>query len=94
MHTFFVLENMSGLKTGKIYGEICLNLDKSEIQAAKLKRDKITNEEYDQWRYKYSELDTCPHWTKVPSQTIIDIFLEKCIKKKRKKRDARRKKVQ
>lgn len=54
-------------------------------QATKLEQGKIAKEEYDQWQYKYSELDTYQHWVKVPSQTISDIFLEKYIKKKRKK---------
>ena len=44
MHTFFVLEDMYGLKIRKINREICLSLDKSEIQATKLKRGKITKE--------------------------------------------------
>ncbi|MCI8371637.1 MAG: hypothetical protein HFI75_04440 [Lachnospiraceae bacterium] len=42
-------------------------------QAAKLERGEITKEEYDQWRYKYLELDTSKHWAKVPSQAVIDL---------------------
>ena len=72
---------MYGLKIGKIDGEICLRLDKSDYstyssmfymfhawqeQTAKLEQGEITKEEYDQWRYKYPELDTSKHWAKVP----------------------------
>ncbi len=78
---------MYGLKIGEIDGEICLRLDKSDYstytsmfdmfhawqeQAAKLEQGEITKEEYDQWRYKYPELDTSKHWAKVPSQAVSD----------------------
>ena len=73
MHTLFALEDMYGLKIGEINGEACLRLDKSagasylsmldmfnawQDKAAKLEREEITKEEYDQWRYNYPELDT------------------------------------
>ncbi len=81
MHTLFALEDMYGLKIGEIDGEICLRLDKSDYstytsmfdmfhawqeQAAKLEQGEISREKYDQWRYKYPELDTSKHWAKVP----------------------------
>ena len=84
---------MYGLKIGKIDGEICLRLDKSDYstyssmfdmfhawqeQAAKLEQGEITKEEYDQWRYKYPELDTSKHWAKVPSQAVSDYMLNGC----------------
>ena len=84
MHTLFALEDMYGLKIGEIDGEVCLRLDKSagstystmfdmfhawQEQAARLEQGEITKEEYDQWRYKYPELDTSKQWRKViPSQ--------------------------
>ena len=92
MHTLFALEDLYGLKIGEIDGEICLRLDKSagtvytsmfdmfhawQNQAAKLEREEITKEEYDQWRYRYPELDTLNHWVKVPSQTVSDMLTEK-----------------
>ena len=43
-------------------------------QAAKLEQGEITKEEYDQWRYKYPELDTSKHWAKVPSQAVNDML--------------------
>ena len=82
MHTLFALEDMYGLKIGEIDGKICLCLDKSDYstysfmfdmlhtwqeQATKLEQGEITKKEYDQWRYKYPELDTSKHWAKVPS---------------------------
>ena len=92
MHTLFALEDMYGLKIGEIDGEVCLRLDKSagstystmfdmfhawQEQAARLKQGEITKEEYDQWRYKYPELDTSNHWKKVvPSQALSDFITD------------------
>ena len=91
MHTLFTLEDLYGLKIGEFDGEICLHLDKSagtaytsmfdmfhawQEQAARLKRGEITKEEYDQWRYRYPELDTPNHWAKVPSQAVSDMLAE------------------
>ena len=89
MHTLFALEDMYGLKIGEIDGELCLRLDKSkgttylsmfdmfhawQEQAARLEQGEITKEEYDQWRYKYPELDTSGHWVSVPSQAVSDML--------------------
>ena len=92
MHTLFALEDMYGLKIGEIDGEVCLRLDNStdstystmfdmfhawQEQAALLEQGKITKEEYDQWRYKYPELDTSKQWRKViPSQELSDLILQ------------------
>ena len=92
MHTLFALEDMYGLKIGEIDGEVCLRLDKSagttyttmfdmfhawQEQAARLEQGEITKEEYDQWRYKYPELDTSKQWRKViPSQELSDLILQ------------------
>lgn len=92
MHTLFALEDMYGLKIGEIDGEVCLRLDKSagttfstmfgmfyawREQAARLEQGEITKEEYDQWRYKYPELDTSKQWRKVvPSQTPRDYLTD------------------
>ena len=94
MHTLFALEDMYGLKIGEIDGEMCLRLDKSNgttfstmfgmfhawrEQAARLEQGEITKEEYDQWRYKYPELDTSKQWRKVfPSQALSD-YLTDCL---------------
>lgn len=92
MHTLFALEDMYGLKIGEIDGEVCLRLDKStgttyttmfnmfhawQEQAARLEQGEITEEKYDQWRYKYPELDTSKQWRKViPSQELSDLILQ------------------
>ncbi len=92
MHTLFALEDMYGLKIGEIDGEMCLRLDKSNgttfstmfgmfhawrEQAARLEQGEITKEEYDQWRYKYPELDTSKQWRKVfPSQALSDYLTD------------------
>ena len=70
MHTLFALEDMYGLKIGKIDGELCLRLDKSDYsnytsmfnmlhawqeQAAKLEQGEITKEEYRRLKGKIAE---------------------------------------
>ena len=109
MHTLFALEDMYGLKIGKIDGEICLRLDKSDYstyssmnkmlrtwlaEAKKLENGENTKEEYDDWRYKYPELDTHQIWAKVPSQEISDMLLAglKEMEKEEKKQTKRKKK--
>ena len=67
-HTLFALEDIYGLKIGRIDDELCLRLDQSEKityasmldiftewdkEAEKLQNGEITKEEYDQWRYHY-----------------------------------------
>ncbi|GHS89295.1 hypothetical protein AGMMS49957_12280 [Synergistales bacterium] len=90
MHTLFALEDLRGLKVGEIDGEICLRLDKSrgmtyvgmlemltawQQEAAKLKAEEITKEEYDQWRYNYPKFDTTQRRAKVPAQELSDWLL-------------------
>lgn len=95
MHTLFALEDIYGLHVGKLDGEVCLRLEKPhnrntdeaaqmicawEQQAAKLEAGEISKEEYDQWRYKYPELDTTRMWANIPSQQVTD-WLFKDLKK-------------
>ena len=109
MHTLFALEDMYGLKIGEIDGELCLRLDKSagttyssmfdmfhawQEQAAKLDQGEITKEEYDQWRYKYPELDTSKHWAKVPSQAVSDMLMEEFQKIEKEEKKTSKKKKQ
>ena len=97
MHTLFTLEDLRALQVKEIDGQVCLTLDKSKgkayddmsrmlhawlEQAKKLKAGEITKEEYDQWRYRYPELDTTQRWVKVPSQELSDALLEALIEKK------------
>lgn len=98
MHTFFALEDMYGLKIDEMDGEVVLRLDKSDYstyssmdkmlrawltEAKKLETGESTKEEYDDWRYKYPELDTHQIWTKVPLQELFDM-LEKELKNTKK----------
>ena len=109
MHTFFALEDMYGLKIDEIDGEVVLRLDKSDYstyssmekilrawlsEAKKLENSESTKEEYDNWRYKYPELDTHQVWAKVPSQEISDMLLAglKEMEKEEKKETKRKKK--
>ena len=108
MHTLFAIEDMYGLKVGTINGELCLRIDRNngstfssmydmlhawQIQADKLKNGEITQEEYDEWRYKYPELDTTQHWAKVIPQGLSDTLMDEMKKiEKQEKKDARKKK--
>lgn len=99
MHTLFTLEDMYGLKIGEIDGEVCLRLDKFsgssynslfdmfqawQKEYTLLESGKISKEEYDEWRYKYPELDTSHHWAKVPSQELSDMLTAELLKEEKK----------
>ena len=49
------------------------------LHKEELAHGEITSEEYDEWRYKYPELDTSQRWAKVPSQDFSD-YLVKMLK--------------
>ena len=94
MHTLFALEDMYGIKIGEIDGELCLRLDREHREyqhlfepfhtwqqmAAKLESGEISQEEYDNWRYTYPELDTSEIRAKVPSLELSDELI-KALKK-------------
>ena len=94
MHTLFALEDMYGIKIGEIDGELCLRLDREHREyqhlfepfhtwqqmAAKLESGEIRQEEYDNWRYNYPELDTSEIRAKVPSLELSDELI-KALKK-------------
>lgn len=94
MHTLFALEDMYGIKIGEIDGELCLRLDREHREyqhlfepfhtwqqmAAKLESGEISQEEYDNWRYNYPELDTSEIRAKVPSLKLSDELI-KALKK-------------
>ena len=42
--------------------------------------DEISREEYDEWRYRYPELDTSQHWANTPSKEISDYLIKKSEK--------------
>ena len=62
-------------------------------EAKKLENGEITKEEYDEWRYKYPELDTHQIWAKVYPQELFD-FIDDCAKKaeKEEQKETKRKK--
>lgn len=94
MHTLFALEDMYGIKIGEIDGELCLRLDREHREyqhlfepfhtwqqmAATLESGEISQEEYDNWRYNYPELDTSEIRAKVPSLELSDELI-KALKK-------------
>ena len=94
MHSLFALEDMYGIKIGEIDGELCLRLDREHKEyqhlfepfhawqqmPAKLEAGEISQEEYDNWRYNYPELDTSEIRAKVPSQELSDELI-KALKK-------------
>ena len=98
MHTLFALEDMYGLKVRNVDGQPHICLDPSisapgssvdEMlrswmeQADKLKNGEISKEEYDEWRYKYPELDTYQKRAKVPSQELSDYLVKELTKKEK-----------
>ena len=50
-------------------------------QADKVENGEISKEEYDEWRYKYPELDTYQKRAKVPSLELSDYLLKELTKK-------------
>ena len=98
MHTLFALEDMYSLKVKNISGQPYLCLDRSISapgssvdqmlhawmeQADKLENGEISKEEYDEWRYKYPELDTYQKRAKIPSQELSDYFVKELTKKEK-----------
>ena len=94
-HTLFALEDLYGIQIGEIDGEVCLRLDKTKgstylsmfdifhawnDMAVKLKNGEITKAEYDQWRYRYPELDTTGQWVKIPSVELSDALVKELRK--------------
>ena len=66
----FLFGYLSTFQTGSLFLP-CME------QAVRLEQGEITAEEYDQWRYKYPELDTSKQWRKViPSQELSDLILQ------------------
>ncbi len=53
-------------------------------QAAKLENGEITKEEYDEWRYKYPELDTYQRWAKTIPEDLNDYLMKELAKEEKK----------
>ena len=52
-------------------------------QADKLENGEISKAEYDEWRYKYPELNTYQKRAKVPSQELSDYLVKELTKKEK-----------
>ena len=90
MHTLFALEDLHGLKTDIVDGEVRLRFDKGNAadasfaemisawaeRSAKYKSGKISKEDYDKWRYNYPKFDTDSGFVKVPSKELSDSMTE------------------
>ena len=77
MHTLFALEDMYGFRIANIDGALCLRpANKWYEQAEKVHKGDITKEEYDSWRYNFSEADLPGLHVKVtPSQELSDALI-------------------
>ncbi len=90
MHTFFTLEDLYGLTVSESDGEICLKVNTAKgkeahellkmlyawkEQADKLSSGSISKDDYDNWRYRYPELDTTHIRAKAPSQELSDALV-------------------
>lgn len=88
---FLRLEDIYGLTVSETDGEVCLkvNVRKGKEaahlyemlcawkeQADRLSSEKISREEYDNWRYHYPKSNTTQRWAKVPSQKLNDALAE------------------
>ena len=90
MHTLFALEDLYGLKTDIVDGEVRLRFDKGSAadasfaemisawaeQSAKYKSGEISKEDYDKWRYNYPQFDADGGFVKVPSKEFSDSMTE------------------
>ena len=76
MHTLFALEDIYGLRIDKLSDEVCIRLDRDngtefltmlemftawQEMAEKFRNGDITRDEYDQWRYNYSQINISKH---------------------------------
>ena len=91
MHTLFTLEDCYGLQVDKADGEVCLKVDFKknkdaarlhemlcswQAQAEKLRKGEIDQEDYDNWRYHYPELDDSQKQVKIPSQGLSELLID------------------
>ena len=102
MHTLFAIEDMYGLKIDELDGEMVLRLDRFTPEfpalydkfrtwlqeAKKLKGGEITKDQYDDWRYKYPELNAHKFSVDVLPKEISDALIkeEKKNSKSKKKK--------
>lgn len=98
MHTLFALEDLYGLKIDEVDGEPVIRLNKNsqeylkmvkmflawKKQAEKWHNGEITKEEYDEWRYKFPELDVSGMFRKIePSDKLDDLLADELMKNRK-----------
>ena len=98
MHTLFALEDLYGLKIDEVDGEPVIRLSKNsqeylkmvemflawQKQAEKWYNGEITKEEYDEWRYKFPELDVSGMFRKIePSDELDDLLADELMKNRK-----------
>ena len=101
MHTLFTLEDLYGLKIDEVDGEPVIRLNKSapeypkmvemflawQKQAQMWRDGEITKQDYDQWRYKYPELDKNKRRHKMtPSSKLNDALTDVLMKERGKRK--------
>lgn len=69
--------NANSTKLSSPVDTVSAMLREWQQQAKKLENDEISREEYDEWRYRYPELDTSQHWARTPSKEISDYLIKK-----------------
>ena len=102
MHTLFTLEDLYGLKIEEVDGEPVIRLNKSapeylkmvemflawQKQAQMWRNGEITKQDYDQWRYKYPELDKSNkrRHKMTPSSKLNDALTDELMKERGKRK--------
>lgn len=102
MHTLFTLEDLYGLKIDEVDGEPVIRLNKSAPEYSKMiemflawqkqaqmwRDGEITKQDYDQWRYKYPELDKSNkrRHKMTPSSKLNDALTDELMKDHEKRR--------
>lgn len=88
MHTLYALEDIYGFKISNMDGELCISLKKFDNpsypqlhsnfaawceQADKLRDGKISKDQYDEWRYHYSQGNTKEVTANIPTSDLMDM---------------------
>lgn len=100
MHTLFTLEDLYGLMIDNVNGEPVIRLNKSAPEYSKMvemfltwqkqaqmwRDGEITKQDYDQWRYKYPELDKSNkrRHKVTPSTKMNDALTDELMKERNK----------
>lgn len=102
MHTLFTLEDLYGLTIDSVDGEPVIRLNKSAPEYSKMvemflawqkqtqmwRDGEITKQDYDQWRYKYPDLDKSNkrRHKVTPSSKLNDALTDELMKERGKRK--------